>query len=125
MARRHALLLALAACTACSRQPPVAGPPETRAERLAVIDRIATECQVPRAMMELAGDDQLQLRPGSDLAYERVECVLRRIDGLNLPAGHVTFVGVPAPAARPEGNAAQASETANVAAAEASNAQTD
>jgi hypothetical protein len=120
-------IVGLCACAlliaACSRQPPVTAPPETRAERLAMVDRIASECQAPRAMMELVGEDRLRLRPGRDEAYEHVECVLRRIDGLNLPPGHVTFVGMPAPGAQPETNGVAAREAENAAAAEASNAQ--
>lgn len=97
---------AAALVAACGREPTVAGPPETRAERLAVLDRIAAECRVPRAMMELIGEDALLLRPAPDEDYERVDCVLRRLDGLNLPSGRLGFVGNEAPAA--EANNAQA-----------------
>ena len=122
--QRYLSPVLLAACAACSGQRPVAAPPETRAERLAMLDRIASECQAPRAMMELVGEDRLQLKPGRDEAYEKIECVLRRIDGLNLPAGHVTFVGMSAPGAPPEANGVDAREADNAAAsAEAGNAQ--
>ena len=118
-------VLCSSALGACSGQPEITAPPETRDERLAMLDRIASECQAPRAMMELVGEDQLRLKPGRDEAYEKVECVLRRIDGLNLPAGHVTFVGMPAPGSQPEANATAAREADNAAVAEAGNAQAD
>jgi len=110
------IISAAAALCACDRQPSVPPPPETRAERLAVVERIAAECQVPPATLELVGEDQLRLNPAPDLAYEKMECVLRRLDGLNLPPGNVGFVG----------NASAPVDTNNAAPTnEASNAQAD
>jgi hypothetical protein len=63
---------------ACGRETPAAMP-ETRAERLAALDRIAAECGVSRAMFDLVGDDELQLRPRPDEDYERVDCALRKL----------------------------------------------
>ena len=100
----------------CSSEPAVPRPPETRAERLAVVARIAAECRVPPATLELVGEDELRLNPAPDLAYERMECVLGKLDGLNLPPGNVGFVG----------NASAPVDTNSAAAAnEASNAQAD
>ena len=89
---RLPLYLGLLVCAGCTRAPDVPSAPETRAERLAVLDRIAAECQVPRAMMTLTGEDDLRLNPPRDLAYERMECVLRRIDQLNLPPSRDGYV---------------------------------
>ncbi|HST35491.1 MAG TPA: hypothetical protein VLK25_02525 [Allosphingosinicella sp.] len=122
--QRYLSLFILAACAGCSSQAPISAPPETRAERLAMLDQIASECQAPRTMMELVGEDRLRLKPGRDEAYEKVECVLRRVDGLNLPAGHITFVGMAAPGPPPEANGVAAREAENSVAAEAGNAQT-
>jgi hypothetical protein len=96
-----ALVVGAAACSDAPPAPPA--PAESRAERLAVLERIAGECQVSPEMMELVGEDELRLRPSPSEPYERVECVLRRIDQLNLPAGKVGF-------AAETGNAAEAND---------------
>jgi len=97
-----ALIAAAALLASCERAPQGIAPPETRAERQLAIDRIAAECQVPRVMMILVGEDRLRLQPPPELAYERLECVLRRIDQLDLPPGNVDFPGDQARA--PEAN---------------------
>ena len=97
----------------CSREPAVPRPPETRAERLAVVERIAAACQVPRATLELVGEDELRLKPAPDLAYEKMECVIGKLDGLNLPPGNVGFVGNAA-APVDTNSAAPANEASNV-----------
>jgi hypothetical protein len=86
------LLLPVAA--ACSREaPPPVHPPETRAERLAALDRIAAECHVPRSMFILLGEDELGLRPRPEETYEHVDCVLRRVHEANIRLQHIGFVG--------------------------------
>lgn len=110
------ILVAIVLAAGCSSEPAVPRPPETRAERLAVVARIAAECRVPPATLELVGEDELRLNPAPDLAYEKMECVLRKLDGLNLPPGAVGFVG----------NASAPVDTNSAAPAnEASNAQAD
>ena len=93
--------------TACSREAPApVWPPETRAERLAALDRIAAECHVPRSTLMLVGEDELHIRPAPEEAYEHVDCVLRRVHEANIPLQHMGFVGNELPA--PEANNAQA-----------------
>jgi hypothetical protein len=85
------LLLAAAGCSHEARAP--VHPPETRAERLAVLDRIAAECHVPRATLVLVGEDELRLQVRPDEQYEHVACMLNRLDAVNIPRQHMGFVG--------------------------------
>jgi len=78
------VLVGAAACAACAKSPAPAAPPETRAERVAVLDRIAADCGLPRAALVLMGEDQLQFRPARDAGIERVDCVLRKIQAANV-----------------------------------------
>lgn len=108
MPRRAAfatLLLPVAAACSPGAPTPV-HPPETRAERLVALDRIAAECHVPRSMFILIGEDELGLRPRPDETYEHVDCVLRRVHEANIRLQHIGFVGNEVPAL--EANNAQA-----------------
>jgi hypothetical protein len=89
----------------CTREAPVPALPESRAERLALLDRIAAECRVSRSAFTLAGAEELRVDLGGEERFERVECVLRRVDGLNIPPGKLHFVV--GQAAAPEANHAQ------------------
>lgn len=98
------LLPVAAACSPEARTP--MHPPETRAERLAVLDRIAAECHVPRSTLLLVGEDELHLQVRPDEPYEHVDCLLHRLDAANIPEQHMGFVGNEVPA--PEANNAEA-----------------
>ena len=94
MPRRFAIPALLLLAAACSREAEVAmRPPETRAERLAVLDRIAAECNVPRATLILVGEDELRIQVRPDEPYEHVTCMLHRVDAANAHLRHAGFVG--------------------------------
>ena len=127
---RHTPLLVLLACVACSNEPSVSAPPENRAQRLAVLDRIASQCQVARSAFVLVGEEELRVNLGGEENFEKVECVLRHVDGLNLPPGNVNFIVDRGSAASTANQAAPATNEAVPAANQAApaggtNAQAD
>lgn len=100
------LLLASTACAACAQlsAPVPASGSGPRAERIAVLDRITAACRVARSTLILVGEDELHFRPAPEEDYERVDCVLRKVQAANLRLRTMGFVGNEAP----EGGNAQA-----------------
>lgn len=104
MTRFFLLFLVSASCGGCAEASDQAS--DVRTQRLAALDRIASECGVPRTMFRLVGSDELHLLPPPDAPYERVDCALRRVRETNISLGNIGFVGNEAPA--PEASNAQA-----------------
>lgn len=100
-----AILLCAAACAGCGGSS-LPAPPETQAEREAVLDRIASECSLPRTALTLVGEDQLRFQPAPDARFESVECVLQKVAATNIHLQTTNVVGNETPA--PGANDAQA-----------------
>jgi hypothetical protein len=61
-------------------------------QRQAVLNQIADKCGLPRAALELFGDDEIHFQPPSAASYESVDCALREVPKANLHV-RMGFVG--------------------------------
>jgi hypothetical protein len=82
------LLPTVAACTPSSR----AG----AAERVAALNKIADDCELPRGALKLVGGDHLQIQPPAGSRFEAVDCALAEIRKADFPL-KIGFVGNEAP----------------------------
>jgi hypothetical protein len=82
------LTATVAACT--HRVPPI--PHTVRAERMALLEKIAADCRLPATTLKLVGAEDLRLQPPPDAGYEHVDCVLKALKKTDFPQ-KMGFVG--------------------------------
>jgi hypothetical protein len=65
--------------------------PSLRSERIAQLERIATDCGLPGTLKPV-GTEDVRFRPSPSAKYERVDCVLNALKKTDMPM-KMGFVG--------------------------------